>query len=108
MNESKREKLFHVRQYRPAFCTGFTNAVMRDVPRNEVLSAPWLENFKHDDFECFEIEGERGYGDEQFIMARYRSGKRYVAGFVLPADSRTPAPDGGLLADNWRYKEHRS
>jgi hypothetical protein len=36
-----------VRQYRPAYFTGFDVQVMRDVPYDGITEVPWCENFKH-------------------------------------------------------------
>ena len=90
-----------VRQYRPAFVTGFQNAMFRAETRDDILKAPWLDYFRHDGFENFSIEP---YGPELIISAHYRGGEHWVTGFALPVDSEAEAPDGGLLRDNWRYR----
>lgn len=84
--------LWHVRQYRPNFFSGFTNGVVRDVPYDDILKAPWFENFRHDGFERFSIEP---YYDEQIIEAHYRDGEHMVAGFAVAADHP--------FASDWRY-----
>ena len=97
------EQLYLVRQYRPGYFSGFVNEVMRDVKFDDITKAPWCENFKHSDFSHFTIEP---YGSELIIEAHYRDGKHWVVGFALPMNSEAKASDGGLLRDNWRYKEH--
>jgi hypothetical protein len=100
--------LYHVRQYRPSFCSGFENAVVHDASYEKITEAPWFRNFQHEHdggFEKFEIEP---YGDELIISAIYKNGKHWVAGFAIKTDSKAEAPDGGLLVDNWRYKRHES
>ncbi len=101
---SENEQLWHVRQYRPAYFSGFTNSVLRDVTWGQILTAPWLRNFKRDGFLHFSVNDYSG--DEKIISAHYKNGEHWVAGFVLPTSSREVAPDGGLLRDNWRYQEH--
>ena len=92
-----------VRQYRPAYFSGFTNCVCRDVEYDDITKVTWSENFKHSGFTHFSVEP---YGGELIISAHYENGKRWVVGFALESDSDVKAPDGGLLRDNWRYKEH--
>jgi hypothetical protein len=95
-----------VRQYRPAYFTGFTNQVVRDVAYDDITKVPWAESFKHAGFSHFAVEPY--HGDELIISAHYTDGKHWVMGFALPMDSEAKAPDGGLLCDNWRYREHES
>ena len=85
---------YHVRQYRPAFFSGFENEVIRDVPYEGILEAPWCENFKHDDFDHFSISK---YGNGELIVeAHYKSGEHWVVGFAI--DSAHP------FASDWRYE----
>lgn len=95
-----------VRQYAPAFCTGFNLDAMRDVEYEDILKAPWLDRFKHEGFKEFYLEPY--CGDELIFGANYEDGQTWVAGFALAMDSKERAPDGGLLRDNWRYKPHQS
>jgi hypothetical protein len=95
-----------VRQYAPAYCTGFNLDAMRDVEYEDILKAPWCERFRHEGFVEFYLEP---YGNGELIFgAKYKDGSSWVAGFALPMDSDAKAPDGGLLRDNWRYKSHES
>ena len=103
-----------VRQYRPGYFSGFDNAIFTAKDREDILNAPWLENFKHSTFERFEVED---YGNgELIISAKFgpraerptRKVESWVAAFALPTDSNATAPDGGLMRDNWRYKTHES
>ena len=98
------KKLYHVRQYRPAYFTGFENDVLRDVPYDAILTAPWCENFKHSGLDRFTIKPYRTFEDgpykELIIEAHYKSGEHWVVGFAV----ETTAP----FADDWRYKPHQS
>lgn len=91
------EQLYHVRQYRPAYFSGFESDVSRDISREQILKAPWLKNFEHDNFSHFTIK--HYWKDEEIIEAHYKDGKSWVAGFVIPADSGN---------DGWRYQKHES
>jgi hypothetical protein len=99
-------KTYLVRQYRPAYFSGFTDLVCRDVEYDDITKVSWCDNFKHGDFSHFTVEPY--HGDELIVEAHYASGKHHVVGFALPSDSQEMAPDGGRLCDNWRYKEHES
>ena len=86
--------LYHVRQYRPNFFSGFDNAVIHNVTKDEILSAPWFRNFEHEGFAQFTVEL---YGNgELIISAKYKNGESWVAGFAVSTDSE--------MANNWRYK----
>ncbi len=93
-----------VRQYRPAYFSGFTSQVMREVEYDEITKVPWLEQRED---EPLTVESDRGT-DELFVMRTLKNGEKWVVSIALPMDSKTVAPDGGLLRDNWRYKEHES
>lgn len=95
-----------VRQYSPAFCTGFDLDAIREVEYDDILKAPWCDRFRHEGFVEFYLEPY--YGDELIFGAKYANGESWVAGFALPADSNEKAPDGGLMRDNWRYRPHKS
>lgn len=95
-----------VRQHRPAYFTGYENKVFRDVPYDGITAVPFCKNFKHSDFESFTVEPY--VDDELIISVHYADGKHWVVGFALPEDSQMMAPDGGLLRDNWRYRNHTS
>lgn len=86
---------FHVRQYRPAYFSGFENSVCRDVEEDKILDCPWFDNFRHDGFERFTIEPY--YGGELIISAHYSDGKHWVAGFAIPVDKP--------FAKDWRYQK---
>lgn len=94
-----------VRQYRPGYCTGFTNSVFRDVAFADITAVPFCENFKHSDFSHFTISDYHG---ELIIEAHYKGGEHWVVGFALEMNSKLKASDGGLMRENWRYKEHES
>jgi hypothetical protein len=85
---------YHVRQYRPNFFSGFHNDVVRDVEYDDILKAPWFENFRHKGFEKFTISP---YDGELIIEAHYANGEHWVAGFAVAVDDP--------FASNWRYKE---
>lgn len=92
-----------VRQHRPAYVSGFENKVYRNIQRDEIANVPFCENFKGEGFTHFTV---KPYGSELIISAHYANGEHWVVGFALPEDSDAPAPDGGgLLRDNWRYKD---
>ena len=96
------ETRYHVRQYRPAYFSGFENEVMRDVPYDEILGAPWCKNFVHSDFDRFTITPYRTIKDGPYrgliIEAHYKGGEHWVVGFAV----ETTQP----FADDWRYKPH--
>ncbi len=81
--------------------TGFDNAVVSGVTRENLTKVPWAERFKHSGFTGFSVEP---YNGELIISAHYEDGKHWVVGFALDEASDIKAPDGGLLRDNWRYK----
>ncbi len=87
--------LFAVRQYRPAYFSGFTNLACHDVEEDKILDCPWFENFKHSGFKEFKIEP---YGNERIIVAYYDDGKHWVAGFCCE--------EGSEMSKDWRYQEH--
>ena len=93
--------LYHVRQYRPNYFTGFINDVVYNKTYDQITEAPWFDNFKHGHdggFEKFVIEP---YGGEEFIIsAYYKNGVHWVVGFAVKADSK--------FASDWRYKCHES
>ena len=102
-------KLYAVRQYRPGYCTGFKNETFRNIAYNKILDCSFFNNFKGDSdggFDKFVIEPYSN--DELIISAYYNNGKHWVAGFALPMLSKAKAPDGGLMINNWRYKNHES
>lgn len=85
-------KNYHVRQYRPAWFTGFENEAVRNIPFEEILTCPWFRNFEHEGFRRFTF---CEYGDELMISAHYNNGEHWVAGFAVPVDKP--------LAEDWRY-----
>lgn len=103
------EKLYAVRQYRPGYCTGFENSAVKNIKYEDITKQEWFKNFEHEydgGFDKFVIAAYSG--DELIISAYYKNGKHWVAGFALPMSSKEKAPDGRLLIDNWRYKNHES
>jgi hypothetical protein len=92
-----------VRQYRPAYFSGFEDVVCSGVSRDQITTAPWCEGFKRDGFTHFTVEPYEA--DELIISAHYSDGQHWVVGFALPDNSIAVAHDGGLLRDNWRYKK---
>src|SRR5262249_32897584 len=98
-----------VRQYRPAYFTGFENGVVRDVAYDDITKVPWAENFKHPDFSHFTVEKYGTEPDGELIIeAHYKTGDHWVVGFALPMDSNMMSNNGDLMRDNWRYKDHKS
>jgi hypothetical protein len=90
--------LYHVRQYRPAYFSGFENQVVRDITYDDILKKPeWLQSFQSDDFTNFSIEP---YGNELIIIAHYRNGKYWVAAFAINVNHP--------FAKDWRYTPHVS
>lgn len=93
-----------VREYLPNFFSGFDLHAYRGIEHAEITSMPFCDSWRNGaDFDKFVIEP---YGPELMISAYLTTGKHYVVGFALPEDSEAVAPDGGLLRDNWRYKDH--
>lgn len=90
-----------VRQYRPNYCTGFEDAVFKNVEYNKITSLPFCDNFKHSKFTKFTIDP---YYGELIISAHYENGKHWVVGFALEENSKKKASTGELMKDNWRYK----
>jgi hypothetical protein len=79
-----------VRQYRPAYFTGFENQVCRV---ENILDAEFLQSWKeHSDLSV------KDYGDgEQIVMGKSRDdGKSWVAAFACE--------DGSDMSKDWRYK----
>lgn len=93
-----------VRQYRPAYFSGFKNEVLRDVKYEDITNVSWCDNFKHSGFKEFTVEPYNG--DELIIEAHYDNGKHHVVGFALPEDSTMMSNNNDLMRDNWRYKPH--
>jgi hypothetical protein len=91
-----------VRQYRPGYFTGFPTSVISGVEEDDITKVPFCENFKHSGFTKFTVEP---YSGELIISAHYENGKSWVVGFALPEESTLVAPDGGLMRDNWRYRD---
>jgi hypothetical protein len=97
-----------VRQYRPNYFSGYENDVYGNVPFGQIISLPFFENFKREGFSHFYIEdSSMPESNEITFSAAYENGEHWVVAFALPVDSRTKAPDGGLMRDNWRYKVNK-
>lgn len=92
-----RAKKYLVRQYRPAYFSGFETEVAKGVEYDKITAQPWFANFKHDGFTEFTIELYNG--DELIISAHYANGEHWVAGFALPEDSKQISNNGDLLRD---------
>ncbi len=60
--------LYHVRQYRPAYFSGFENEVVRGIAKDDILAAPWFRNFEHEGFVRFTVEP---YGNGELIPSRF-------------------------------------
>lgn len=88
-----------VRQYRPAYFSGFDTEYYHASSRTDVLNAPWLGNFKGDHhdkdggFKEFVVEPYTK--DELIISAHYNSGAHWVAGFAITSGHR--------FKGDWRY-----
>lgn len=95
-----------VRQYAPAYFTGFDLDAIKEVEFDDILKVHWCERFKHDGFVEFYLEPYDG--DELIFGAKYKDGTSWVAGFALPTNSNQMSNNGDLLRDNWRYKPHQS
>lgn len=100
-------KKYLVRQYRPAYFSGFETEVARGVEYDKITEQSWFSNFKRAGFKKFTIE-PYARGDELIISALYANGKSWVAGFALPEESEMMSNNGDLMRDNWRYKSHTS
>lgn len=87
---------FHVRRYRPNYCTGYENEVVRDVPVEKLFTAPdWLAKAaSRDNFDRFEIEP---YYDEFIISVIHKNEEKWVMAFAVRTDHE--------FASNWRYSQ---
>lgn len=94
--------LFHVRQYRPNYFTGFENIVVRDVPEDQILQVKFLRDWEARDAEdCIGFKEwliEPYPSGELLISATYANGQRWVAAFAV--DAAHP------MAKDWRYVEN--
>lgn len=84
--------LYHVRQYRPNYFSGFENEVYHNVSWEVITAVPFMANFRHGKFQRFEIEP---YGKEFIISAIFSDGESWVAAFAVSADHE--------FAKDWRY-----
>lgn len=100
-------KLYAVRQYRPAYCSGFENQAFKNVSYDDILKLEFLNVFRHDAFKDFTIEKDE-HRDERHIMANYDNSESRVVGFCIPMDSKQMSNNDDLMIDNWRYKNHES
>ena len=82
-----------VRQYRPAYVSGFKDGVYDGVAKDDILKLPFCKNFEYDGFVRFETKLYRD--DESIIVAYYADGKYWVVGFFIPETSP--------LRNEWRY-----
>lgn len=105
-NPTQGSKLYLVRGYMPAYCSGFTIRTARGVSYEEIVNTLRWGDPQHEGVSHYEIEPY--YGDELIVSECFTNGKHYVIGFALPEDSKEMAPDGGLLRENWRYRDHES
>lgn len=95
-----------VRQYRPAYFSGFDTEVASGIEYDKILDQPWFANFRSDGFTKFTIDPY--YGDELIISAHYKNGEQWVAGFALAENSEQMSNNGDLMRNNWRYRPHKS
>lgn len=81
--------LYTVRQYRPAFFSGFEDAVVEHVETKDLMNPdvlPWLKNFQHKDdpsYAFVEFYMESYWLNELTISARYNNGKHWVAAIAV-------------------------
>jgi hypothetical protein len=88
------ERKYRVRQYRPAYFSGFDDFVCLDVSESSIIHQEFMKNFQHGDFDHFSVEPY--YGTEELIIeAHYKSGKHWVVGFAVEEGTQT--------ARGWRY-----
>ncbi len=86
-------KLYRVRQYRPAYFSGFATEIVTGLPRDQLTTAPFCRNFEHHDFKKFTVTS---YGNGELVIeAKYKSGASWVVGFA--------AEEGTEKALDWRY-----
>lgn len=87
-----------VRQYRPAYFSGFEDAVYSGVPEGRWATVPFFKNFMREGFSHFEVTPYGSYCDppELIIDAHYTNGEHWVVAFAI----LETAP----FASDWRYK----
>lgn len=88
-----KNKEYLVRQYRPAYFSGFETEHFRAATRDEITAAPWLKNFSQEGLDGFVVAPYAS--DELIVVANYKNGEHWVSAFAIPADSK--------WANNWRY-----
>lgn len=89
------DRVYHVRQYRPAYFSGFEDGVAKDLKRENLTAPAWFRNFESEDFDRWQVEPYGSPSPELIISAFYKNGERWVAGFAC--DVTDP------FAQNWRY-----
>src|SRR3569623_726132 len=107
------QALYYVRQYRPAFVTGYKPEVVRDVPYDKIMDVPWAVNFIHTEgFERCVIEAD---SDQYFLLvkARLHDGSEWVvSGAVKTDDPRaitfmdSTGEPGTISTEHWQESEH--
>lgn len=103
MSDSAR---YLVRQYRPAYFSGFDTEVYKGVSFDEITKVPFCANFKQHNFDHFTVEPYAG--GEYIISAKYKNGESWVVGFAIDENSKetTRNYDGDeLMVNNWRDKD---
>ena len=82
-----------VRQYSPAFCTGFDLSVVEVDNKENIINVPWANRFKHVGFKEFKLAD---YHDGELIVsAYYENGEHWVVSFACEVGSKH--------CDDWRY-----
>lgn len=85
-----------VRQYSPAFCTGFDLSVVEVDDKEKIINAPWADRFKTTGFKEFKTENY--HGGELIVSAYYENGEHWVVSFACEA--------GSNMSKDWRYSRN--
>lgn len=86
-----------VRQYRPAYFSGFEDEVYRVASFDEATSVPFAARFRSAGFSHFTIEPYDERSGEHIICAHYTKGKykQWIVAFAIEESAE--------FAKNWRY-----
>lgn len=73
-----------IKQYRPAYFSGFENQVNNFNSIDELLNIDWIKNFtEYKDFFRLSISLADGFTTEHHLMAEYKNGEDwYVVGSI--------------------------
>jgi chloramphenicol O-acetyltransferase len=73
-----------IKQYRPAYVSGYENQSNKFNSLNELLNIDWVKYFtEHSDFYKFSISIAEQYQKNHALMAEYKNGESwYVIGFI--------------------------